>query len=623
MSATDMQLHRLLTPGSAAIRTLDPRQSSGRPDLIQRQRQRRLAQRLTVNALLVVIMAIQAWLVTTHRIPAHGGTDQNGYLVTARLMVEKQSLHFLPPDPFQFAGNMMIRTDDGRIFAKYPPGFPMLAAIGRLLGKTDGMYWVNPVCTVLASIVSFFLFRLLLSDFTSLLGVLWLAWNPLVLCYANDSNSHASTLLCVTLGAWGLLSWLQGRSRWRGMLGAFALGFAATIRYTEALLLLPVLFVVLCNLHFTWKSIRDAAWVFLSWAIPVGALAITCWVCFGLPWKTGYSFCAEDTGFAWKYFWGNSGVNHLGHWETLLIQMNWIGLFILWPLGAIGMVGLLGHHWRLAMAMILWVVPPVVLHLFYYWAPEGEASLGYLRFFISVLPALILAGLWLLERGLRSGHWSAALALGLITALGMSVNLGNILPNLESDYFRKVVLHDAAGFVQAAIPQGSVIFLGDEPLSNHLDAVGGYTLYNFQLFTNSDFSNFDRIIEDKDRELEPDPRQRARTQLYLNLMAKKASDGTWVPRSNEELRQVEHTIMEQYLRQGKRVMVILRTGQNSDLLPQRPGWQTNLLATKSFFPVPNLGTRPIGGWKLRGRAGLGESFLGKPVTWTIFEVVPS
>src|SRR5205085_5977703 len=99
--------------------------------------------------------------------------------------------------------------------------------------RLDGMYLVNPLCTVLACYFAYFLCRQLVSPFASLMGVAWLACNPLTLVYATDANSHASTLLCVCAGFWGLLSWMrlggQGKANWRGFLGGFALGYACTI----------------------------------------------------------------------------------------------------------------------------------------------------------------------------------------------------------------------------------------------------------------------------------------------------------------------------------------------------------------------------------------------------------
>ncbi len=220
----------------------------------------------------------------------------------------RSRLSFVPESPFQFASRMSIMTepfhDPGpgeapyRIYAKYPFGFSLLAALGRLVtGRWDGMYMVNPFCTVLAVFCSYFLFRTAVSRFAALMGAILLACNPLVLVYANDANSHATTLLAVVAGFWGLLSWWKTGVWWRGFLGAFALGYACTIRYSEFLLVLPVLFAALLNFRWNKKAAWNSGAVLLGWAIPVAVLALVCWVSFGAAWKTGYSVLQRGHGF--------------------------------------------------------------------------------------------------------------------------------------------------------------------------------------------------------------------------------------------------------------------------------------------------------------------------------------
>ncbi|MGN6368322.1 MAG: ArnT family glycosyltransferase [Phycisphaerae bacterium] len=344
----------------------------------------------------------------------------------------RNRLSFVPETPYQFAGRMDIITEpygpadaaqpaQYRVYAKYPFGFPLLAALGRLIGGIDGMYVVNPLCTVLACYFAYFLFRQAVTPFMSLLGVIWLACNPLVLYYANDANSHASTLFCVTVGFWGVLSWLRTGQNWRAWIGGFALGYACTIRYSEFLLVLPVLFAALLNFRMNWKRAWGSLSLMLAWSIPIAVLAGVCWIAFGAPWKTGYTYCRESTGFAWKYLSGDFGdglPGRVGNWETMVTQLNHTGLFVLWPLAIAGLFAMAGSAWRLGMLLALWVLPSTLLYMLYYWAPGGENTLGYMRFFMSIVPGLVFAGLWLLDRGLavlRGERWASLLA---ITAFG-------------------------------------------------------------------------------------------------------------------------------------------------------------------------------------------------------------
>lgn len=352
----------------------------------------------------------------------------------------RNRLSFVPESPFQYAGRMCIFTEpygpvdaakppEYRVYAKYPFGFPLLAALGRLVIGFDGYYIINPLCTVLACYFAYFLFRQVVSPFMSLMGVIWLACNPLTLIYANDANSHASTLLCVCVGFWGLLSWMRLGTRWRGFIGGLALGYSCTIRYSEFLLVLPVLFASLQYFRFNRQRALGSLCVLVGWAIPIAVLAGACWICFGAPWKTGYTYCREDTGFGWKYLTGDvvgpmmGRQANVGNWETLVQQMNRTGLFMMWPIALAGLFAMVGSAWRLGVTIALWVLPCTFLYMLYYWAPGGETTVGYMRFFLSIMPGLILAGLWVLEKGLSHVHGEKWPSLVIITIFGLALIL--------------------------------------------------------------------------------------------------------------------------------------------------------------------------------------------------------
>ena len=384
--------------------------------------------RYIAAALLLAILVLYSFVMHAYYAGAHGGVDQSGYLRTAQLLVDTHRLSFIPVDPYQFASRMCIMTEPFRdltpeevqagaapyhIYAKYPFGFPLLAAVARWAsGSFAAMYMVNPASTVLALAFAYLMFRQLLTRFTSLIGVLLLACNPLTLYYSNDANSHATTLLFICIGFWGLLAWMRTHSKWQGFVGGFALGYACTIRYSEFLLVLPVASAAAASFFanfWSWFKNRRTGgggmklapmtnWLYpvLGWAIPIATLCIICWISFGQPWKTGYTYCHEDTGFGWKYFLGASGSGggvdtaKQGNWETFLLQLNRTGLYVLWPLALVGLFGMVAKLPRVAMVLLLWLLPPTFLYMFYYWAPNGaETMVNYLRFFISIVPGLI------------------------------------------------------------------------------------------------------------------------------------------------------------------------------------------------------------------------------------------
>jgi hypothetical protein len=58
-------------------------------------------------------------------------------------------------------------------------------------------------------------------------------------------------------------------------------------------------------------------------------------------------------------------------------------------------------NWRAASVLAAWIVPCLITYTFYYWAPDSFNSIfsiGYLRFFTTILPGLALCFYWLMSR---------------------------------------------------------------------------------------------------------------------------------------------------------------------------------------------------------------------------------
>src|SRR5690606_22027777 len=118
------------------------------------------------------------------------------------------------------------------------------------------VYLVSPVTMVLALAGTFFLVRLVVPSFYALLGTIILATSPVTLWSVNNPNSHAATLACVVWGMYLLVRWWQTGGVWRARGAGFLLGYAVTIRYTEGLLILPLMMVAIDRLLSAW-TLRD------------------------------------------------------------------------------------------------------------------------------------------------------------------------------------------------------------------------------------------------------------------------------------------------------------------------------------------------------------------------------
>jgi 4-amino-4-deoxy-L-arabinose transferase-like glycosyltransferase len=359
-------------------------------------------------AILVLLIAFAFFkAVTCYWVPAHAGTDQNGYLVGGKLFAQTLTMRQSPLhpgsrdelDPHQYVGNMWIGaglgTPDERYYPKYPLGLPALYAIliwiaallpaGWTLWLT---YSLSPVAMSFAVLGSYLLAQRFTGSFGALLTAIVFATSPVTTQLAINPNSHAAAVCCVVWGLYFLIGWWQYRGTLRAIAAGFLLGYAATIRYSEGTLIFPLGLVALFALRWRdWKTLRQAITLLAAWALPVGLLVL--YNHFAIGDLTGYDPTHESTGFQW----GNAADN----WETMLRQLNTNGLALLFPLALAGLVWMFWWNWRAASVLAAWIIPCLLIYTFYYWAPDGT-TIGYLRFFTTILPGLALCFFWLMSR---------------------------------------------------------------------------------------------------------------------------------------------------------------------------------------------------------------------------------
>ena len=219
-----------------------------------------------------------------------------------------------------------------------------------------------------------------------------LATCPVTLVLANNSNSHAR--------AWGSDLWdartdlvVAARRMVARVIAGLLLGIAVTIRYTEGLLLLPL--VLACAMTVRWKFSQIIPECRRAAPGVVGAgralllfnkLAMGSW--------TGYDTTNESTGFTLKDFQDK--------WEFMLNQLHSGGLFFIMPIAIFGLGLMFRWSWRLALLMTAWFVPGVLLYTSYYWGNE-KPGIAYLRFFLTLFPPVIFAAAWMFYQcGMRN-----------------------------------------------------------------------------------------------------------------------------------------------------------------------------------------------------------------------------
>jgi hypothetical protein len=268
----------------------------------------------------------------------------------------------------------------------------------------DLCYLVSPVAMAMGLLATYQLVRLVAGSFGAILAVITLACSPVTMELANNPNSHAATLCVVSWGMFLLIRWWQAGGALRAALAGFLLGFAVTIRYTEGMLLLPVLVAAALNTRWNKRSILETSLLLAWWALPV--LYLVCFNLGAFGSFTGYDSTNESTGFTLQFF--------QTHWEVTLREMYNTGLFFILPPALVGLVLICFRHWKMGLLLASWIVPSLLLYTAYYWAPDGQ-TIGYLRFYLTIFPALAMVTFWLLMRVMP-------LALAVMTTIARGVD---------------------------------------------------------------------------------------------------------------------------------------------------------------------------------------------------------
>ena len=198
----------------------------------------------------------------------------------------------------------MIEVRPGEFYQKYPIGYPLLVAAGYLLGGESGAFLVNPVLGVLCILGTMLLARELFGPWTAIVAGACIALCPAVLFQSVSAVSHISDTCFVVFGLWILWKWGQSGRGAYSLLAGFLIGFAVSIRNTEALLIANVAWVVVLRCQslprdLRWKHLLQQllpmACGFLIAAVP---LAVYQWCAFSSPIRSGYSFTGESTAFS-------------------------------------------------------------------------------------------------------------------------------------------------------------------------------------------------------------------------------------------------------------------------------------------------------------------------------------
>jgi hypothetical protein len=412
-------------------------------------------------AILAIFIA-QLWAYFTQGY--YAGVDEATYFLTAKALAIHNSPAVHSADPLLFMPANMNELRPGVFYQKYPIGFPLLVAIGYKIAGQLGAFLVNPIlgCVALAGALA--LAWELAGKWAAILLGFLLALHPLMVCYSTSALSHMTDLACVVWGLWFLWRWGErGGPAWA--LGAgLLLGYAVSIRYTEAVLALVVLWV-------TWNRIiairrsaaplpppvfrgragegvhGSASFQTPSLTLPgggnqeaapsharvllelgvtgVGAtvalipLMVFHWATYGSPLRTGYGLTRESTAFSWQAFASHAGLVlkdlfHPGFGLPALVVLSVAGLLV-WVVRCFGVHSSQRRNAKIAEFLLLWILPTLLLYTAYYWSSPYPTL--YMRLFLNAMVGIAVAAVVVIGAIGRNRRWLAwALAASVIAA---------------------------------------------------------------------------------------------------------------------------------------------------------------------------------------------------------------
>ena len=421
--------------------------------------------------LLFALLTTYTIFINYYFVPVTGGTDSNGYHICAKMIASQGQFHQKPIDDFQFIGNMWVVNERNEFYPKYPPLYPALAAGAISLFGNHAGFFICPVFAIIAVFGMFFLCRFFMPDKLALAGSFLLATSPIFNHFALSKVSHGPSMGFLI---WGFVFFFAAVSRRKlkagiiyAVLAGLILGYAEGIRYTNIIMLLPP---ALYGILFLRKK---RLWILFAFAcgvaVPYLFLCWFHWNAFGNPLTTGYSLTNEQSGFAFRYFL----INVRLYIPALISE----GTGLVTILGVIGLVMLFYRNKKKAFVFLAWIIPLLLLYMFYYWAPTSRSS-SFLRFVLPIfVPIFILAlsALWQLTRNFpKSKQWVIII---LLLAIHGIWGICASLQDSEKYYIQQKSQAKTVAFAIKNIPPGSVIF-SDYGSLNSLDFEKRWILYS-------------------------------------------------------------------------------------------------------------------------------------------------
>ena len=397
--------------------------------------------------------------------PAISTPDANGYMAQARLIAREGRTDIVVESPAQYVGDHWMPVGEGHYYGRYPPGLPALqAVVFRTLGAYASL-WVLPVMGTSALLGLYLVVRAWAGPRLALFAAVLMAVNPFANQHALGADSHTAVCFFLIWALYGLVRWETSRSpAWAGLVG-LCLGMIPTIRYAEALFLIPFALYMLLSPPRDARRPLSLLVATAAAGVPLVALAYRNQIAFQAFWRTGYSVSGEQTGFGPGYF-----IRHAPGYIFLLFLQ---GVWIVFPFGVLGMRALCREPETLRRGRLLvgLVLPITLLYMAYYWQVDSHS----MRFLLPTFSLYTIAAVLLLSHEQRSDpakvRRHAKLILGLTLAWGLPYSIF-ALGRLKRE--NGEIAH-VTRLVEAKVSPGDVL-IAQSGLQQHLDFLGRWRL---------------------------------------------------------------------------------------------------------------------------------------------------
>lgn len=280
--------------------------------------------------LAAIALVLAGWVSTTifDRLPHV--EDEVAFLFQAQTLAGGEIVAS-PPEQPEFFRNPFIIVRDDMWFGKYPPGYPLVLALGVLAGAP---WLVNPLLGGLVVLLTFVAGRRLYDATTGLIAAGLLAISPFLALQAGSMMSHVAALAWTLLTLLAFEAVVRRGAAWPALGCGAALGMLALTRsLTAAGIGLPIGIWLLVLIAGDRRNLRLAGLV-AAGALPfVVVLLAYNQLTTGNPLTTGYELWWE-----WDRIGFGEGISRDGNytlyeaWDNMRSNLGDLSMYLYgWP----------------------------------------------------------------------------------------------------------------------------------------------------------------------------------------------------------------------------------------------------------------------------------------------------